>query len=198
VKVLDLELRRHSSFHCGDLCKLSLVPLSMQSWRRAEPISSSRRGDAGRVASCPPEGFVNLIGDFAPRHADIVEIVLGQLAQFAPHHVTAVPQIEDVAHLAERPSEQAKSMMIYHQKNRFAHDDLFFRMLRPWISGAEPACDSSPERFGRFVQRLLPGHADVLEQVRIIGEFAQRRVLSTPSGPSPHDTPCDRRGRSPI
>jgi|HubBroStandDraft_3_1064219.scaffolds.fasta_scaffold227529_2 hypothetical protein len=64
----------------------------------------------------------------------------------------------------------------------------------PWISGAELACDSPPERLGGFVQRLLPGHADVLEQVRIIGEFAERRALSTPSGPSPQDS----RARSPI
>jgi hypothetical protein len=34
--------------------------------------------------------------------------------------------------------------------------------------------------------------------VRIIGEFAERRALSTPSGPSPQDTPCDSRARSPI
>jgi hypothetical protein len=75
------------------------------------------RGDAGGVASCPPEGFVNFIGDIAPGPADVVEILLGQPRQFAPHRVSVVPHMEDFAHLAKRSSEKAKSMMIYRQKN---------------------------------------------------------------------------------
>jgi hypothetical protein len=72
------------------------------------------RGDAGRVASCPPEGFVNLIGNVAPRATDVVEIMLGQPGQFAPHLVSVVPHMEDFAYLAKRSSEHAKSMMICH------------------------------------------------------------------------------------
>jgi hypothetical protein len=59
----------------------------------------------------------NLIGNIAPGSADVVEILLGQPGQLAPHRVSVVPHMEDFARLAQRASEQAKSMMIYHQKN---------------------------------------------------------------------------------
>ena len=75
------------------------------------------RGDAGRVVSCLPEGFVNLIGNIAPRATDVVEILLGQPGQFAPHPVSVVPHMEDFAYLVKRSPEQAKSMMICHKKN---------------------------------------------------------------------------------
>jgi hypothetical protein len=67
--------------------------------------SALNRCGAGRVASCPPERFVNLIGNIAPGPADVVEILLGQPGQFAPHRVSVVPHMEDFAHLAKRPSE---------------------------------------------------------------------------------------------
>ena len=69
------------------------------------------------AASCPPEGFVNLIGNIAPGLADVVEILLARPGELAPPLVSVVPRVEDFAHLAKCPSEQAKSMMIYHQKN---------------------------------------------------------------------------------
>jgi hypothetical protein len=70
-----------------------------------------------QIASCSPERFINLMGNIAPGPADVVEILLGQPGQFAPHRVSVVPHMEDFAHLAKRPSEQAESMMIYHQKS---------------------------------------------------------------------------------
>ena len=86
--------------------------------RRLEGLGwRMNRGDAGRVASCPPEGFVNLIDNIAPGPADVVEILLGPLGQFAPRRVSMAPHMEDFAHLAKCSSKEAKSMMIYHQKN---------------------------------------------------------------------------------
>jgi hypothetical protein len=70
-----------------------------------------------QIASCPPERFINLMGNIAPGPADVVKLSLGQPGQFAPHLGSAAPRMEDFADLAQRPSEHASSMMICHQDN---------------------------------------------------------------------------------
>src|SRR6516165_2282377 len=87
-------------------------------------VARALRIDAvpGTVASCPPERFIDLIGNIAPGPADVVKLSLGQPGQFAPHLGSVAPRMEDFANLAQRPSEQANSMMICHQENCFAHD----------------------------------------------------------------------------
>ena len=62
------------------------------------------------------------MGNVAPGPADVVKLSLGQPGQFAPHLGSVAPRMEDFADLAQRPSEQANSMMICHQENCFAHD----------------------------------------------------------------------------
>jgi hypothetical protein len=90
-------------------------PASVPHAQRSTGVLNRR--DADRIASCPPEGFVNLIGNIAPGPPDVVKILLGEPAEFAPHRVSVVPQIEEFAHLAKRPSERAKSMMAYYHQN---------------------------------------------------------------------------------
>jgi hypothetical protein len=41
-------------------------------------------------------------------------------------------------------------------------------------------CASPPKWFLGFVQRLLPGEAEISEQVRIIGDCTQRLALPVP------------------
>ncbi|WP_409334518.1 hypothetical protein [Bradyrhizobium jicamae] len=131
-----------------------------------------------------------------------MEIVLGQPAQFAPHHVSVVPYPEDFADLAKGSSELAEPLVICHEKSRFAHDDSLFadaEASRSMASlKAKCRCHSPPERLVGFAQRLLPGHADIPEQMRVVGDVAERRALSTPGGPSPQGTPCGGRVRSPV
>jgi len=57
------------------------------------------------------------MGNIAPGPADVVKLSLGQPGQFAPHLGSAAPRMEDFADLAQRPSEQANSMMICHHEN---------------------------------------------------------------------------------
>src|SRR5262249_22228397 len=80
---------------------------------------TSHRLDAAlsTVASCPPERFINLMGNIAPGPADVVKLSLGQPGQFAPHLGSVAPRMEDFGDLVQRPSEHANSMMICHQEN---------------------------------------------------------------------------------
>ena len=57
------------------------------------------------------------MGNVAPAPADVVKLSLGQPGQFAPHLGSVAPRMEDFADLAQRPSEQANSMMICHHEN---------------------------------------------------------------------------------
>jgi hypothetical protein len=43
-----------------------------------------------------------------------------------------------------------------------------------------PGKASAPERLVGFFQRLLPGQAEVIEPMRVVGEIAQRLPLALP------------------
>jgi hypothetical protein len=74
------------------------------------------QGDAGiGVSSCPPEGFVGFVRNIAPGLADVVEIPLGPLGQFAPLFIAVAPDMDGLAQLGQQLSELAATMMIYHR-----------------------------------------------------------------------------------
>src|SRR5262249_250741 len=50
----------------------------------------------------------------------------------------------------------------------------------------------------RFFQRLFPGHSDIREQMRIVGEVAEQLALAVPSQSKAPSAPASGERRSPI
>jgi hypothetical protein len=69
------------------------------------------RGSAGLAALCPPKRLFGLVNDVAPGKADIVQLAIGPLRQFAPLALAFAPDMQLFAELRQKTG----TMMIYHR-----------------------------------------------------------------------------------
>jgi len=85
------------------------------------PASPQQATPAWRHTS-PPERLSGLVGDVAPGQADIMQIAVGPLRQFAPGAPAVAPEMEGFAKLREN----SRAMMICH---RFVRASGHFQLL---------------------------------------------------------------------
>src|SRR6516162_11671060 len=71
----------------------------------------------------PPEGFLGLVEDVAPRQADVVKVAIGPLGQLAAAAIALAPDLQRVANRLEK----ARNMMICH---RFMGASRHFQLLK--------------------------------------------------------------------
>jgi hypothetical protein len=63
------------------------------------------------LRSSPPKRLFGLVNDVAPRKANIVQVAIGPLGQFAPLTPAIAPDMQLLAELRQEPG----AMMIYHR-----------------------------------------------------------------------------------
>jgi hypothetical protein len=63
------------------------------------------------LRSSPPKRLFGLVNDVTPGKADIVQVAIGPLRQFAPLTPTISPDMQLLVELRQKPG----TMMIYHR-----------------------------------------------------------------------------------